>query len=86
MVGRLTLQPRTIASSSQELARLRAGVSAGLTCLAVFASRGALHGPMALLANLVSVPAEVHRLSERTWQSHWNLFRLVDICRGVVRS
>jgi hypothetical protein len=36
-----------------------AGVSAGLTMLMVLASRGALHGPMALLANFISVPVEV---------------------------
>lgn len=35
------------------------GVSAGLTCLFIFASRGALHGPMALLANFISVPVEL---------------------------
>jgi len=39
-----------------------AGVSAGLTCLFIFASRGALHGPMALLANFISVPVEVSKL------------------------
>jgi uncharacterized protein (DUF2062 family) len=35
------------------------GVSAGLTMLMVLASRGALHGPMALLANFISVPVEL---------------------------
>mmetsp|Transcript_21087 Transcript_21087/g.63441 ORF Transcript_21087/g.63441 Transcript_21087/m.63441 type:complete len:206 (-) Transcript_21087:1965-2582(-) len=35
------------------------GVSAGLCCLAILLARGRLHGPMTLLANLVSVPAEL---------------------------
>lgn len=35
------------------------GVSAGLCCLAILVSRGRLHGPMTLLANLLSVPVEL---------------------------
>lgn len=35
------------------------GVSAGLCCVAILVSRGKLHGPMTLLANLLSVPVEL---------------------------
>ena len=51
--------PLPVGNSDCTVLLLSVGVSAALSVAVVFPARPLLHGPMALLANFVSVPFEV---------------------------